>query len=89
MRKKLQENPENNEMRHGDVFLTLHGDTDRRAADVRPTCKCLFFYVSHGQVWVLPKPKSSFHHLKQGIKDFHMNYVLVPTDKAANNVVVV
>ena len=37
-----------------------------------------------------PKPKSSFSHLKRGIRqDFHMNYVLVPADKAANNVVVV
>ena len=36
-----------------------------------------------------PKPKSSFQHLKRGIQDFHMNYVLVPADKAANNVVVV
>ena len=35
------------------------------------------------------KPKSSFRHLKRGIQDFHMNYVLVPADKAANNVVVV
>ena len=35
------------------------------------------------------KPKSSFRHLKGGIQDFHMNYVLVPADKAANNVVVV
>ena len=31
----------------------------------------------------------SFRHLKRGIQDFHMNYVLVPADKAANNVVVV
>ena len=36
-----------------------------------------------------PKPKSSFRHLKRGIQDFHMNYVFVPADKAANNVVVV
>ena len=36
-----------------------------------------------------PKPKSSFRHLKRGIQDFHINYVLVPADKAANNVVVV
>ena len=36
-----------------------------------------------------PKPKSSFRHLKRGIHDFHMNYVLVRADKAANNVVVV
>ena len=35
------------------------------------------------------KLKSSFRHFKQGIQDFHMNYVLVPADKAANNVVVV
>ena len=36
-----------------------------------------------------PKPKSSFRHLKRGIQDFHMNYVLAPADKAANNVVIV
>ena len=36
-----------------------------------------------------PKPKSSFTHLKQGIQEFHRKYVLVPADKAANNVVVV
>ena len=36
-----------------------------------------------------PKPKSTFRHLKQGIQDFHRKYVLVPEDKAANNVVVV
>ena len=28
-------------------------------------------------------------HLKQGIQEFHRKYVLVPADKAANNVVVV
>ena len=36
-----------------------------------------------------PKPKSSFRYLKQGIQEFHRKYVLVPADKAANNVVVV
>ena len=36
-----------------------------------------------------PNPKYSFRHLKRGIQDFHMNYVLVPANKAANNVVVV
>ena len=36
-----------------------------------------------------PKHKSSFRPLKQGIQDFHMNYVLVPADKAAKNVIVV
>ena len=46
------------------------------------------FYSRNTQL-LPPKPKSSFRHLKQGIQDFHMNYVLVPADKAANNVVVV
>ena len=36
-----------------------------------------------------PKPKSSFRHLEQGIQEFHRKYVLVPADKAANNIVVV
>ena len=36
-----------------------------------------------------PKPKYSFRHLKRGIQDFYMNYALVPSDKAAFNVVVV
>ena len=36
-----------------------------------------------------PTPKSSFRHLKQGIQEFHRKYVLVPADKAANNVVVI
>ena len=36
-----------------------------------------------------PKPKSSFRHLNQGIQEFRRKYVLVPVDKAANNVVVV
>ena len=34
-----------------------------------------------------PKTKSSFRHLKRGIQDFYMNYVSVPADKAANNIV--
>ena len=41
---------------------------------------------SHKTDLLTPKPKSSFRHLKRGIQDFHMNYVLVPADKAANNV---
>ena len=46
-------------------------------------------FYSHNTHLLPPKPKSSFLHLKQGIQVFHMNYVLVPADKAANNVVVV
>ena len=36
-----------------------------------------------------PKPKLSFPYLKQGIQEFHRTCVLVPADKAANNIVVV
>ena len=35
------------------------------------------------------KPKISYRYLKSGIEEFHRTYVLVPADKAANNVVVV
>ena len=46
-------------------------------------------FYSRNTHFLLPKPKSSSHHLKRGIQEFHMNYVLVPADKAVNNVVVV
>ena len=36
-----------------------------------------------------PIPKSTFRHLKLGIQELHRKYVLIPADKAANNVVVV
>ena len=43
-----------------------------------------------GNTYLLPpKPKSSLRHLKRGIQDFHMNYVLVPAYKAAKNVIFV
>ena len=48
--------------------------------------KC-HFRINSWRIFV--KPKSTFRHLKQGIQDFHRQYVLVPADKAANNVVVV
>ena len=39
---------------------------------------------------ILPRePKITYHYLKSGIVEFHRKYVLVPADKAANNVVVV
>ena len=44
---------------------------------------------SHNTNLFPPKPKSLFRYLKQGIQEFHRKYVLVPADKAANNVVVV
>ena len=34
------------------------------------------------------KPKISYRYLKLGIHEFHRKYVLIPADKAANNVVV-
>ena len=35
------------------------------------------------------KPKISYRYLKSGIEKFHSKFVLVPADKAANNIVVV
>ena len=46
-------------------------------------------FYSHNTNILPPKPKSSFRHLKQGIQELHRKYVLIPTDKAANNIVVV
>ena len=50
--------------------------------------KRIKFYSQNTNL-LTPKPKSFFRHLKQGIQEFHRKYVLVPADKAANNVVVV
>ena len=33
------------------------------------------FYSHNTHIFNTAKPKSSFRHLKQGIQDFHMNYV--------------
>ena len=46
-------------------------------------------FYSHNTNLLPPKPKSYFRHLKQGIQEFHRKYVLVPVDKATNNIVVV
>ena len=35
------------------------------------------------------KPKPSLRQHKVGIKDFHIRYILVPADKAANKIAVV
>ena len=50
--------------------------------------KCIKFNLQNTNL-LPPKHESSFRHLKQGIQEFHRKYVLVPADKAANNVVVV
>ena len=36
-----------------------------------------------------PRPRFSFRNLKLGIQEFHNKFVLVPADKAANNVIIV
>ena len=46
-------------------------------------------FYSHNTYLQPPKPKSSFRHMKQGIQEFHREYVLVPADKSANNSVIV
>ena len=47
--------------------------------------KRIKFYSQNTKI-LPPKPKSSFRHLKQVIQEFHRKFVLVPADKAANNV---
>ena len=37
-------------------------------------------FYSQNTNLLLPKPKSTFRHLKQGVQDFHRKYVLVPAD---------
>ena len=51
--------------------------------------KRIKFYSQNTNLLVPPKPISSFRHLKEGIQEFHRKYVLVPAEKAANNIVVV
>ena len=48
-------------------------------------------FYSHNTNLLIPKPKSSLRHFKllQGFQEFHRKYVLVPADKAANNIIVV
>ena len=48
-----------------------------------------FSFYSHNTHLLPLKSKSSFRHLKRGTQDFHMKYVLIPAEKAANNVLVV
>ena len=50
--------------------------------------KLIKFYSQNTNL-LAPQPKSSFRHLMEGIQEFYRKYVLVPADKAANNVVVV
>ena len=47
------------------------------------------FFFSQNTDMLPCKPKISYRYLKLGIQEFHRKYILVPADKAANNVVVV
>ena len=47
--------------------------------------KRISFYLNNLDL-LPPKPKFCFRHLKQEIQEFHRKHVLVPADKAANNV---
>ena len=49
----------------------------------------LYKFYSQNTNLIPLKPKSPFKHLKKGFQEFHRKYVLVPANKAANNVVVV
>ena len=44
---------------------------------------------SHNANLLPHKPKSYLRYLKKGIQEFHRKYVLVPADKALNNIVVI
>ena len=46
-------------------------------------------FYSHNINMLPRKPKISYPYLKSGIEVFHSKFVLVPADKATNNVVVV
>ena len=48
-----------------------------------------FSFYSQNTNMLLRKPKISYRYMKLGIQEFHRMYVLVPADKAANNVVAV
>lgn len=46
------------------------------------------FYESNPSL-LPPRPKSSFRHLKSELQNFHNKFVLVPADKAANNIIII
>ena len=36
-----------------------------------------------------PKPKTTYRYLKKAVQDFHSKYVLIPADKASDNVIII
>ena len=61
---------------------------DWKLNDFKTIDRRISFYSQNTDM--LPhKPKISPRYLKLGIQEFHRQYVLVPEDKATNNIVVV
>ena len=50
--------------------------------------KRISFYKDNNHL-LPPRPKSAFRHLKKELQKFHSKFVLVPADKASNNVIIV
>lgn len=46
------------------------------------------FYNSNTHL-LPPSPRFTYRHLKNEIKSFHAKFVLVPADKASNNVIII
>ena len=46
-------------------------------------------FYSHNTNMLPRKPKISYRYLKLGTEEFHSKFVLVPADKATNNIVVI
>jgi hypothetical protein len=47
------------------------------------------FYTYRNEHLLPPKPRLTLRYLKKDILDFHSKFVLVPADKAANNIIIV
>ena len=70
-----------------DVHVTLSRQENHFLTKLRHF-RLISFY-SHNTNMLPRKHKISYRYLKSGIEEFHSKFVLVPADKAANNVVVV
>ena len=46
-------------------------------------------FYQHNETLLPPKPRFSTRNLRAVLKDFHTKFVLVPADKAANNIIIV
>ena len=80
---------------HKEIAASVIVDVNEKMLNLMPQRNGRFFFLivdthisffSRNTNIIRPKPKS-FCHLKLGIQDSHMKYVLVPADKATNKVV--